>query len=201
MASSALKLTEVALNKAVQLDFHAAEKLKALEGKVLGISISGLSIKFFFVFSENYIYLQSACLGEPDLFISAPPLTLLALLNATHPQTILQNEKVEVQGNVMLAQEIKLCFQKIDIDWEYYFSLLTGEIIAKQASTFVKNKLKKLKNLSKDLKSNVGEYLQEEIRVTPHYHMLEIFCDEVDELRMKTDLLEAKILQIKREVK
>jgi ubiquinone biosynthesis protein UbiJ len=92
-------------------------------------------------------------------------------------------------------------FQSIHIDWQYYLSLLTGDIIAKQSSGFIKNKIEKLKILSKELRVNIGEYLQEEIRVTPHYNALELFYEDIDKLRTETDLLEAQILQIKREIK
>jgi len=195
---SALKIIENALNRFINLDNAAQKKLAGLAGKVVGVSISGLSLDIFITFHQDRIFLQRHCLGQSDLYIKAPPFTLLELMQAEHVQKILQQEHVEITGDVLLAQKIKILFQGSNIDWTYYMSLLTGDVLAQQSSSILKNSFSRLKKISSVFKNNVSEYLQEEINVTPNSFAVEIFCNEVDELRSQVDLLSARISRLEK---
>lgn len=191
------RLIESALNCYITLDPKIQTKQAELAGKVLGIHLIGFPVEIFFLFTAEKIYLQRACLSPADLMISAPPFTLLQLLQTEHPQSVLQQPNIHIQGDILLAQKIKAFFQSIHIPWEYYLSLLTGETVASQSGQFIKNNLKRFKRFSKELTSNISEYLQEEIQLTPPHTAIELFCQDVDTLRHEADLLAARLSRIK----
>ncbi len=194
-----LELLEKAMNRYITLDPCAKEKLQPLVGKALGISVEGLSFTVYIFFHADDIFMSRYCQGEPDLMISGPPFALLALLQSDHPQAQLHQSQINITGDVMLAQKVKYFFKSLDIPWEYYLSFLTGDVVANQSATFIKNSFNRLKSLSKEWQHHVGEYVQEEAKLTPHHHELALFCEDVDGLRTRIDLLEARFLAWKKE--
>lgn len=196
---SVLTLLEKAINRYITLDPCVKEKLQPLVNKTLGITIEGLSFTAYISFYPDNLFMSRYCQGEPNLMISGPPFALLALLQSEHPQTQLHQAKIKITGDVMLAQKVNYFFNSLEIPWEYYLSFLTGDVIANQSTTFIKNSFNRLKTLSKEWQHHVGEYVQEEAKFTPHHHELSLFCEDVDGLRTRVDLLQARFLAWEKE--
>src|SRR3990167_10121578 len=147
---SVLTLLEKAINRYITLDPCVKEKLQPLVNKTLGITIEGLSFTAYISFYPDNLFMSRYCQGEPNLMISGPPFALLALLQSEHPQTQLHQAKIKITGDVILAQKVNYFFNSLEIPWEYYLSFLTGDVIANQSTTFIKNSFNRLKTLSKE---------------------------------------------------
>jgi ubiquinone biosynthesis protein UbiJ len=79
------------------------------------------------------------------------------------------------------------------IDWEELLSNIVGDIPAYQAGSTVRKGNEWVSETVDAMKSNVAEYLSEESRVVPAKAEVNQFMEDVDDLRMASDRLEARL--------
>src|SRR3990167_4263786 len=193
-----LAMLEQAINAYLKAHSNYQQSLEQLNGKTLGLEIKGLAFRFYFIFTKEKIFLQSTLNEQPDLMITAPPFSLLQLFTKKQAEAVLFSAEVEIKGDVILAQQIKKLFNEVDIDWDYYLSLIVGDIVANESKRFVDNNIERLKNFATNLSNNIVEYIQEEKNILPSKYRAEEFFKEVDALRSETDLLEMKIKRLEK---
>jgi ubiquinone biosynthesis protein UbiJ len=92
-----------------------------------------------------------------------------------------------------VAEKFSTILREVDIDWEELFSKLVGDLFAHQAGKTVRSTTAWLKDSAEAMKLNAGEYITEESGLSPADAEVSEFMDEVDDLRMNIDRLEARI--------
>jgi ubiquinone biosynthesis protein UbiJ len=194
-------LMEKAINTYLTLGHVKPEAFSKLTGKVIAIKLEGVELKFFMSFTQSEVFVQSTMTGKPNLSIAAAPFTLLQLFKEEDPSTTLFSDKIKIEGDVATAQALQLFFKSVDVDWEYYFSLLAGDVVANESSKILKNGLGKLKTFSKSFRANVMEYLQEEKQVIPPKVLVQDFFNEVDTLRNDVARLEQRVQRLTMKLK
>jgi ubiquinone biosynthesis protein UbiJ len=189
-----LKTLQMAINKAMSLDEHMPDKIQKLEGKVLQLVIAPLSVHFFIGFSNKELLLLDTYEGTPDTIIHSSPIGLirLSLLPSSKARSLF-NDKVRMSGDIELGQQVKQLFDTMDIDWEGHLAQFTGDVVAHQIGSFVRQGLQFKKQFSDSMRLNVTEYLQEELRLVPSKNELEDFFHDIDELSLAVERLHAQI--------
>jgi ubiquinone biosynthesis protein UbiJ len=81
----------------------------------------------------------------------------------------------------------------VDIDCEELLSKLVGDVVAHQAGQATRSVSGWLKETAEAMQMNTAEYLSEETDTTPTESEVGDFMDQVDEVRMNIDRLEARI--------
>ena len=84
----------------------------------------------------------------------------------------------------------------MDIDWEEQLSKLTGDVIAHQLGNGARRIGTLLKHGRRTLQQDIGEYLQEELRVLPSRIETENFSSDVTRLSIDADRLAARIRRL-----
>lgn len=193
MIDLALYSLEKSLNHYLALDPNSAEKLHALEGKILKLVIKPIEI--FFSFENQFIKINSqpekniitATLeGYPLAFLQLPFLD-----KAQIPK--LFKQELKISGDLEFGQHVRDLFQNIDIDWEEQISSMTGDIIAHELSQCFQYSKKFANKLTHSIQRNVTEYLQEESKDLPCREEVEDFCDDIDHLKLRVDRLDATL--------
>ncbi len=190
---TALFLLEKAINAFLQQHVEARQHFTELAGKTLAINVSGVEFKFFIIFTEQKIYLQHHCTGEPDLLISAPFFTLINLFGQQDMNQLLFSDDMEIKGDLILAQKVKQFFAEVDVEWEYYLSQLVGDVAANEAKRCFVNNKERIKQLAKRFRGNMVEYLQEEANWLPSKNLAQDFFMAVDALKNDVARLELRI--------
>lgn len=183
---------EKAINHALSLDEAMPEKIKALHGRVLEIIISPLNIVFFIQFDHCLLKLLPVYDGKPDTVIHSSPLGLirLSLLPASKVRSLF-NDKIKISGDVALGQQVKALFDDLDIDWEGHLAHFTGDVAAHQIGSLVREGQAMAKRLSSSFRRHVSEYVQEEKRLSPSSEEIHDFLNDVDDLSLRADRLQA----------
>ncbi len=191
-----LKALEKAINHALRLDEQASSKLKALNGKVLEIVLAPLDVRFFIQFNEH-IALLDGFEGPVDTTIHSSPIGLirLSVLPASQARSVF-NENIRISGDVELGRQIKRLFDELDIDWEGHLAHFTGDVVAYQIGSMVRKGLAFKNQFKESLRQNMTEYLQEELQVLPSADELHDFFNDIDELVMDVDRLEAHLQRL-----
>ncbi len=192
-----LKALQLAINQAMSLDEHMPAKLQALNGKVLEMIIAPLEVNFFIHFSEGTMLLLDEYENQVDTVIHSNPIGLirLSLLPASKARSLF-NDKVRISGDIELGQNVKKLFDEMDIDWEGHLAQFTGDVVAHQIGSLVRKGMEFTKHFGESMRHNVTEYLQEELRAVPTRDELDDFFNDIDELSLSVERLQAQINQL-----
>jgi len=192
-----LKALQKAINHALALDETMPGKLGALQGKVLKIIITPLNVNFFIHFTANELELLADYAGDADTTIDSSPLGLirLSLLPAFKVRSLF-NDDIKISGNVELGQAVKKIFDGMEIDWEGHIAKFTGDVVAYQIGSFLRQGLSFKQQVQESLRQNITEYLQEELSIIPPREEIEDFFKDVDELSLAVERLTAHINQL-----
>lgn len=188
-----LDIIEKALNRYLSLDPETKNRLHALEGKSITIILKPFNFSFQFYMKRGGVQLLLGEVYPAEIKIIGTSLSLLSLALAADKKHGFFSDDIVITGNIDQGQQIVDIFDKLEIDWEEQLSKVIGDIPAYEVGSFVR----KIKNWSKEsakiLWQNIDEYIHEEQPWVPPIEALKDFYDEVDELRMTADRLEARI--------
>ncbi len=189
-----LMVLHKAIQHALSLDETMPTKLQALDGKTLEIIISPLQVNFFISFVSGSLTLLPSFQGQPDTVIHSSPLGLirLSLLPASKVRSLF-NDKIRLSGDVELGQKVKELFDTIDIDWEGHLARFTGDVVAYQVGSFVRQGLSFKRQVKDSLRTNITEYLQEESRMFPPREEVADFFKDIDALSLQVERIAARV--------
>jgi len=184
---------EAALNHYIALDAEAPERFGVLEGKVISIEILGLNQTISLFPSADGFLLLSDFDGEADATITGSPLALFRLGMAEDVKKILFGGDIQLSGDTALANKFSRLLSQLDIDWEEILAQNVGDIVAHKTFNMAKEAAQWIKRSSQSFSMDSGEYLQEEVRLSPSNAELRQFINQVDGARETVDRLAARI--------
>lgn len=185
-----------AMNHALALDPETKPRIGALKGKAIKIIVSPLDIHFFMHFQGDSIALLANYVDEPNTTIRSSPLGLirLSLLPSSKVRSLF-NDQIQISGDTELGQAVKQLFDELDIDWEGHLAHFTGDVAAHQIGRLVKRGMRFKDSLKTSLTHNLSDYIQEETNLTPPTAAIRDFMDDIDDLRLEVERLEASVNQ------
>lgn len=186
---------ETALNRYIKRDPQALQRCTALEGKVIGIAITGLDLKLYFLPHSQGIDVLGHYEGDVDTLLSGSPLGF-ARLSLGRQEDALFEGAVTIQGDTETGQEFQDILARSDWDWEEQLSHVTGDVVAHQAGNLARRVRRYFDESRDTLQQNVSEYLQEEARLLPSRIEVDYFLESVDDLRGDTDRLAARVQRL-----
>jgi len=189
-----LKALEKAINYALELDETTLYKIEALQGKVLEVIVAPLGVNFYITFEQRHLRLLDAYPNEPDVTIHSNPIGLIRLsfLPASKARSLF-NDQIRLSGDTELGHQVKRLFDELDIDWEGHLARFTGDVIAYQLGSWVKQGLAFKNQLSSSMKHQISDYLQEELRLFPPREEIEDLFNDIDKLTHDVERLQATI--------
>lgn len=136
--------------------------------------------------------------GKPDTIIHSSPLGLIRLsfLPASKARSLF-NDKIRLSGDVELGQAVKNLFDELDIDWEGHLAHFTGDVVAHQVGSLFRQGLAFKKQLQESLHLNMSDYLHEELRAFPSREEINDFFNDIDQLALDVERLQAHVNQLK----
>lgn len=206
MPTSALvsAFIESGINKLLRLDEESAARLASLQGSRLIVYLEPLPNAFMLVFGERVDVLSVyesfdetvANLSPLDCCISTSIQTLPQLKETNQLTRLIQQNKLNVEGELAVAQKASGLFQQLDIDIEEIIASKTNDVFAYQSVKTVKTAHEKASNMVAALARNLGNVMVEEKPVAAHRLAVMHFSDEVNALRDDTARLEARLKQL-----
>lgn len=193
MRSFVEKKLQHILNHTLMLDSESEQRLEQLNEKIVTIELLGINYIFQLYFHNKKIQLRTTELKPPHTHIRGTPLALLQMSLTPENRKQFFAEDISIKGDIECGQKVVELFDMLEIDWEEYLSHWIGDFPARQAGR-VATKIKKFsKTLRTSLLQNIREYVHEEINLFPPTEEIQDFYQDVDNLRMDTDRLEARI--------
>ena len=187
---------ESVINRYLRLDPDTAARMAALAGHCIGINLQGLDLQLFIYPGTQGIQLRDHIDGEPDTVLHGTPLGMARLGLGKSTEKTLFSGAVSIIGDVETGQAFKAVLDDMDIDWEEQLSMLTGDVIAHQLNNTAKRAGQAFRHSRRTLEKDIGEYLQEELRVLPARIETENFSAAVTRISIDTDRLAARIKRL-----
>lgn len=179
-------MLQLIINKILALDPALTRYLRPLQGKQIAIICTDFSTQYC-TFTAEQILCSSSVPAQLDATISG---TLADFLKFAITK---QNRNLHISGDATIAQLFAKFYLEMHIDWEEELSKHTGDAIAYQTL----HTLRKIKQYQHETTHSVAamltEYLQEESALVPTHYEVDAFMQNVDDLRLRVDRLEARI--------
>ncbi len=189
---------ELALNQYFSLDPDAMSRFFLLEGKIIALEIKGIDkIICLFLSADGFLVLSDFD-GKADATISGTPIALAKMAMVNNPKHLLFGGEITITGDTHLANQFNRLLIQVDIDWEDVLAQKIGDIAAHKIGNLFRNSQQWFKQSASSFFMDGGEYIQEEVHLSPSNAELRNFIRKVDDVREATDRLKARIDLLKK---
>jgi len=194
---AALLGLEEAINRVLALDERAVRRLAAFHGRVIGVEVLGLALRWYFVpDASGRLQVLGSVEAEPDCLMRAAPLDLMRSALAEHKEDALFAGRLEILGDTDLAHRFSEILADMDMDWEEQLSRLVGDVAAHETGKAVRSAGRWADRTGRIAEHDLREYLQEEVRLLPTSYEVDDWQNEVDRLRDDVERLAARIARL-----
>jgi len=195
--SPLLAMAEIGGNRLLALDDDVIERCRKLQGKCIAFEITDLEISLYCHPGSWGIRLsQQAPEKDLDATISGRLFALLDLALEDDKVSASIRERVSINGDASVAQQMQKILSDIDIDWEEVLSQYTGDVLAFQIHEKARQTRDWLRQSFNSLMQTNSEYLREEARMTPTQAEFERFQQQVTTIKHDIDRTEARLRQL-----
>ena len=178
-------IMEITINRVITLDPSYQEKLNPIAGRVIALSFTDWQQELFFLPDENQFVVLSEYQGNADVKLSGNSWDFfhLGINQQSSDAAQIIDSNIHFEGKVSVGQQFAQLFSELNIDWEEALAEVTGDIIAHRTANIIRQAGGWLTEVFTSTQNNLGEYLQEELRVTPAKIEIENFYDDLADLR------------------
>ncbi|WP_166110010.1 SCP2 sterol-binding domain-containing protein [Pseudoalteromonas sp. Z9A5] len=189
-----LSLIERILNQALKLDPQLSQKLSAVEQQRLVVEVRNWQQTIQLVFADKKLHLYTAQSSDnADCMISADIDTLIALKNPAMLTQLIRQDKLDLQGDLNIAQTYSNAFSGLDIDWPEQLSKYIGDAPTQQLYLYLKALGQQSNKTKAQISSIFTSLCQDELAITIHPLELEQFKQQNRELKGQVAAIEQRI--------
>jgi ubiquinone biosynthesis protein UbiJ len=186
---------EFAINQAMALNINGATVLHTVEQKTLTILLTELGFPLSFSINENKILVTSLT-ERSDCSINTSIKTLLELKNEQQVTALIKQEKLDVQGDIKVAQQFTHIAESLDIDWQSEIAKHIGDIPTYKLSLLGKKLASKFSFTRQQIQADASEWLVHEKRLVVTSSQLDNFSQQVTDITKKTNAISERIQRL-----
>lgn len=191
---------EQTINTALSMDPAAQSKLKPLNGCVLEVHIRNANQSLFIGTKGGKVVLLSAE-QAPTVTLSGTVSAFIQVAVLRKADELLRRREIEFSGDAVRAQQIQRFASQLDIDWEGLLAKFVGDTPARLLGSGAKQMLTIARTFSQNFVGDLEEYMKFEMRFLPSRRMSEKQFQAIDQVRLATDRLEARVKSLKNRLK
>ncbi|MBN7770407.1 SCP2 sterol-binding domain-containing protein [Marinobacter daepoensis] len=188
-------ILEGALNRALALDPAGRRALLDALGGPVQVSITApLTLAWTLARLGEQVQVSSQPADQPALIITGRPMALVAL--ALGDDRVFADERLTVTGDTALAHQLQRALSQLQPDWEAAMARHIGDVPAHFLGRRLRQAVSWSRQAASTMNANVEEYLHEESRTLPGRRELEATFQDIDQLNLRTERLEARLNQL-----
>lgn len=184
---------ETAINRVLASDPVSRAKLAGMSGKIIGLHITGLNLKLYLLPNANGVSVLPQLTREPDAWLIGGVASWLHVgMGGDSVESMLRGD-IEMRGDHELGQQLKHFLDGLNLEWEALLAPYLGDVVAHRAGRMLNSAANWLTGSGTNLARDMGEFLQEEARLSPATIELQEFVRDVDCVRDDIERLAARI--------
>ena len=185
---------ETALNHTLSLDPDTQQRLAALNGRSVQLHLRGPELALAVSVDEARLKVGPPQ-DDSQLKVAATPGSLLAMLFRRDDDGIAPG-KVEIAGDAELARRLEKLASKFAPDFEEAFARSFGDVLGVPLARAVRKGLAHARETASHLTEDSADWLRDEARVAMAPGEIEGFLDGVDDVRERSERLEARVQRL-----
>lgn len=186
---------ETAINAALRYDPGTRARLAQLDGRALALDITVPPLPLVLCIEGDQVSVRHYWDGEISTRLRGSAIAMLRLLRDEDATPA--GLGVTVTGSSALLAELQSILQDLDIDWEAPLARLLGDVPAHSIGEALRTAGQWLRDSIEQAPQAAAEAVSEEWRLTPPRAQFEAFVEDVAELALATDRLEARVALLK----
>jgi len=195
-----LAAAEQGLRQVLSLDSTALDRLASLQGKVIAIDCQSPTLSLYLLPGSDGLRLANQWQADADCTLKAPGSRLLQLLLSADKTAVLHAADVDLSGDSAVMLDLAVILQSLELDWEYQLSRWLGPVGGQLLGSNLRATAQWTNNSLEQLKNNFADYLSEESRTLVGQREAEARFNELDQLKLALDRLDARIQRLTRKV-
>ena len=187
---------EGALNRLVDLDPETRAALGALDGRAITLDLRNTPFAMRIAVDGGRLAIGPAFGGESALRVVAAPSALVRMALSRGRDDATTPGSVDVSGDADLARRLERIARKFEPDFDEAFARAFGDVAGFQIARGVRRALATVRDGARAFAQDSAEYLSEEGRAIVPKAEVDVFLDDVDALRERTDRLDARVKRL-----
>ncbi len=189
-------LLQSAAQKLISLDAQASSQLAAFDDKVILVEIDDFNVRYYISFNKGQIKISESHSSAISAAIKGQSSAFIAAATSQHRSDAIFKGELHFTGEIATAQKFQSFVQSLEIDWQEPIAKVFGDPLGHTLSQGLKSFSGWLIQTGNSMRQDASEYLQEEAKVAPSLSEQQLFFDQVDQIRSKTDRLNARIARL-----
>ncbi|PAV25361.1 hypothetical protein CF392_11400 [Tamilnaduibacter salinus] len=194
LLSAATAAAETALNRALALDPAGRRALLAALSGPVTVTVNTIGITVTLTRSGDRIGVGSQPAEDASLTLSGGPMAFVTL--ALGDDAVFSDGRLTVDGDVGQAHALQRALLQLDPDWEAALAERIGELPAHFLGQRLRSALRWQRQAMASITASLEEYLHEETRALPGRRELSATFEDIDQMALRTDRLEARIQRL-----
>lgn len=195
--TAAIAAIELAVNRALELDPQASEKLAALSEYQFRFSCTAPVFDVVVIPGYSGAELYGNYEGDVTSTLRGEASAFSRLLGASDPAGELINGKLELDGDSAPLIELQKIISNLDMDWEAPLVANLGDVVGHQIAQILRSAFEWGKQAGSSLNRQVEEFVHEEARWAPPQLEVEDFFSDITQLGQRVDRLHARMSRLK----
>ena len=183
----------VALSHLLRTNSDTAARLVALEGSVIEVALRDSARSAYALPGAHGVTLKRRHEGVVAVKVSGRVADFLAYVRASRRGDSLGAGRIEIAGDLAIAQQVQALLAELSIDWEELLSRTIGDVPAHQVGRAARALFALGKQALAKFERDTADYLKHESRLVVSRLELEQFGRAVFSLADDIERLEARI--------
>lgn len=184
---------EQLLNQLIKLDGQFVSELHAATRKQLTIDVTDISLFITLLFDGQRFHVLPKGDSQSDCLIRADLSTLLELKQPEKVTQLIRSGKLDLEGDLNLAQQYSKAFNALNIDWVDNLSSYLGDGPAYTLVNGIKHAVSNAKKQSAVSQTTFTSLLQDELKVSIHPLEAQLFKQQCRSLQQGLAQLEQRV--------
>jgi ubiquinone biosynthesis protein UbiJ len=195
LAQTLSAVLETLINQFLRYNLHGTRALKPLSEKTLTVKLAELPFPLSFSVSDEKIHVTTNDEHNHCCLITSIS-TLIELKKEQQLTDLIKNNKLDIQGDLKVAQRFADIAQTLDIDWQSELAKRIGDIPTYKIGLLGRQLLNKLSFAATQIPADASEWLVHEKRLIITAAELSYFGRDVEHTEQQTADLNQRIDQL-----
>jgi len=187
------RLLEAVLNRALTLDEPTHAQLGALEGRRIGIELTGTPLALAIEVQQGRLQVGPHWQAASNLNLRAAPGSLLAFALRRGDDSAPTPGKVDISGDAELARRVEKLLRGFRPDIEEAFAKTFGDVIGVPLARALHSAFDWSRESAEALLRDSADFLRDESRDLVAAAEMDQFLDDVDGLRDRVERLATRV--------
>jgi ubiquinone biosynthesis protein UbiJ len=185
-------ILETVINQFMGYNLHGTWALKLLSDKTLTIKLAELQFPLSFTVSDEKIHVSSND-EDNDCCLITSISSLIELKKEQQLTDLIKNNKLDIQGDLQVAQRFADIAQTLDIDWQSELAKRIGDIPAYKLGQLSRKLLKTLNFAGTKIQVDASDWLIHQKRLIITAAEMSYFNHDVEDVEQQVSALSQRL--------